>query len=981
MKRNIVHVISVFILVFLTGSSLLFSMGTAFVYAAPSTSASSTNTSNPINHKIRVAQIDLSNFYEYDRYGPIGGYGFEYLEEIANYTGWNYEFVPATWSQALEMLEKGELDLIAPAPRTLELEKKFSFSTKEVGLDYSVLCVAVENKNTAYNDFTTFDGMKVGLLSNSHVNKNFDMNAKENNFSVQKFYFENQASLLKALHDGKLDAILVSSLEKRPTERVIAKFSPTPYYFITQKGNSDILDPLNKALGKIKENNPYFDYDLQKKYYNWEETTVPLFTAEEKEFIKNAGPLKTVYDPAWAPIEYYDEETGTFSGINSDIFKMISDMTGLKFSYIKTSSYAVALDKITNGKVEILTGIDNDVNWANQHHLKLTDSYLTASIVLVKNKKARNLDTATFALAKDYLAATEYVKKSNPNAKIKYYDTPQDCFEAVNSGKADITYANSYVTEKILDNPKLNKLTIVDTVNLSDHLCIGVSNSANPILLSILNKSIHNLNATQLNNIIFKHTLGDNLDVNLDYFLYQKPQIVIGFLLMLFLVTTIVLSIMIKNRNRYNDEIKKVAYLDGVTGTDNYIKFKLDAENLLKNNKGRPYAVVYIDIYKFSYINDTFGYQAGDVILAEVSKKLNQHLGDFERAARISADNFVCLLGYESDKAIVKRGNAFQQQCNDHLASINNRFRVQFTSAIYKLNLDETDIPSLVGKAEIAHKTIGDVQKSPIVFYDLKIQNDFLRKKKLESYMSAALENEEFQIYLQPKFNMISNKIVGTEALVRWQHPSEGLIQPDQFIPLFESNGFILEMDFYVYETVCCLLRKWIDAGKPAMPVSVNVSKAHLATERFASQLKALVEKYDIPPRLLELELTESIFIDDSQEVVSLIQQLKDLGFTILIDDFGSGYSSLNLLKDLHVDILKLDKEFFRKDGMGEKDKIIVDGIIRIAHDLNMKIISEGIETQEQVDFLTHSGCRMAQGYFFAKPMTIKDFDEMIIVL
>ncbi|MEL7655145.1 MAG: EAL domain-containing protein, partial [Bacillota bacterium] len=624
--------------------------------------------------------------------------------------------------------------------------------------------------------------------------------------------------------------------------------------------------------------------------------------------------------------------------------------------------------------------IDNDASWASQHQLKLTDSYLSASIILVKNTNVTDLDSATFALAKDFLAATEYVKQANPNAKIIYYNSPLECFEAVNRGKAGITYANSYVAENILDDPRLNRLAIVETADLADHLCIGISDSADPILLSILNKSIHSITARELNNFIFKYTISENPDINLNYFLYQKPLLLIGFLAVLFSIITIILGIMIKNRNKYNEEIKKVAYLDSVTGTDNYIKFKIDAQNLLKNSKGKQYAIVYIDIYKFSYINDTFGYPTGDFILAEVAKELNHHLGESELAARISADNFVCLLKYVSDKAIAKRGNAFQKRCNDHLASIDNRLKVQFTSGIYKVNQGETGIPSLVGKADIAHKTIGDVNKAPLVFYDDKIQNEFLRKKKLESSMSTALRKEEFQIYLQPKFNLINHKIIGTEALVRWQHPSEGLISPDQFIPLFESNGFILELDFYVYEKVCSFLRKWIDEEKPVMPVSVNVSKAHLATERFASRLEALIQKYDIPPRLLELELTESIFIDDSQEAVSLIRDLKDMGFTILIDDFGSGYSSLHLLKDIPVDILKLDKEFFRIEGMEEKDKIIVDGIIRIANDLDLKVISEGIETQEQVDFLIRSGCRKAQGYFFARPMSITDYETFDIL-
>ena len=176
---------------------------------------------------------------------------------------------------------------------------------------------------------------------------------------------------------------------------------------------------------------------------------------------------------------------------------------------------------------------------------------------------------------------------------------------------------------------------------------------------------------------------------------------------------------------------------------------------------------------------------------------------------------------------------------------------------------------------------------------------------------------------------------------------------------------------------VCQVIRKWIDAGETVLPVSVNVSKAHLANQQFGAQLKALIGKYQIAPELLELELTESILFD-TQEADIMIRDLKKLGFSILIDDFGSGFSSLNLLKDLTVDILKLDKEFFRKGGMEKKDKIIVDGIIRIANDLDLKILSEGVENKEQVDFLIASGCHMAQGYYFARPMPVKDFEEMI---
>ena len=926
--------------------------------------------------KIRVAQIDLSNFYDYDRTGPIGGYGFEYLQDISAYTGWDYEYIPSTWDHALDMLEKGEIDFFGPAPMTPELQKRFDYCDLEVGLNYSVLCVDMENKQTAFNDYKALNGMTVGLLKDNPVNGSLAPYSKKNNFTVDIVLYDNQAALLKALHDHKIDAILTSSLEQRPTERVVARFAPTPYYFITAKGNKAIMGPLNDSMNQIKTNNPYYNYELQKKYYNWKEESEPIFTTEEKEYIKNAPALKTVYDPKWKPIEYYDETTGRFSGITSEFFQLLSKTTGLKFEFVKTNSYTESLGTIANKKADILCGIDNDAHWANKHNLVLSEPYLSASIVLVKNQKVKNLGTATAALSRDFLAATEYVKQYNPNMNIVYYNTPAECFQAVNKGEADITYANSYVAEELMKDPKLNKLSIVETVNLADEICIGISNTQDPLLVSILNKGINSISDMQMNNIIFKHTLNGTPKITLEYLIYKDPRYLIGALLILLLIVIGIMTFTIKVKNNHTKAIEKIAYTDNVTGSGNYEKFKIDAEAALKNAKGKSYAIVYLDLYKFSYINNTFGYNAGDNILAAVASILQEQLPSPECSARISADNFVCLVEYKSDASLAKKHYYFQKLCDEQLKLENSPISVNFISAFYRIGENEKDILALVGKADIAHKTVRDLHQGPIVFYDEDIRSKYLRDKELESSMLTALYNNEFLIYLQPKYDLLEKQLTGVEALVRWQHPTEGLIMPDQFISLFESNGFILKLDFYVYEKVLQMLRKWLDEGNPIYPVSVNVSKAHLANQQFVTHFKELVDSYQIPPYLIELELTESMFLNNAREAVAMIRLLKEFGFSISIDDFGSGYSSLNLLKDIPVDYLKLDKEFFRKDGMEEKDKIIVEGIISIAKDLQLKIISEGVETKDQIDFLLSVGCHMVQGFYFAKPMSVEEFEK-----
>jgi EAL domain-containing protein (putative c-di-GMP-specific phosphodiesterase class I) len=231
---------------------------------------------------------------------------------------------------------------------------------------------------------------------------------------------------------------------------------------------------------------------------------------------------------------------------------------------------------------------------------------------------------------------------------------------------------------------------------------------------------------------------------------------------------------------------------------------------------------------------------------------------------------------------------------------------------------------------------------------------------------------------MQPKIDLHSLQITGAEALVRWKLPTGEYIGPMEFIPVFENNGFITELDFYVYEKTFRALRQWIDAGKQPIIVSVNVSRIHLNDSRFLERLDYLVEKYKIPTNLIELEITENIFFKELDRLIFIMNSLRKRGFLISIDDFGSGYSSLNLLKTLPIDILKLDREFFMQNEMRENDKIIISGIITLAKGLGLKVISEGVETIEQVKFLRENSCDMAQGFLFYKPLPLDDFIDLI---
>jgi EAL domain-containing protein (putative c-di-GMP-specific phosphodiesterase class I) len=244
--------------------------------------------------------------------------------------------------------------------------------------------------------------------------------------------------------------------------------------------------------------------------------------------------------------------------------------------------------------------------------------------------------------------------------------------------------------------------------------------------------------------------------------------------------------------------------------------------------------------------------------------------------------------------------------------------------------------------------------------------------------MENALQHGEFKVFMQPKYDLKTGKIVAAEALTRWQKPDKGFMFPDDFIPVFEQNGFITQVDFYVLEVVCKTLRERIREHQPNVNISINQSRYLLHDEQYISKIEHMMDRYNVPPELLEFELTESLFFEDSKAMIDIMHQLKQLNLQVSIDDFGSGYSSLNVLKDVPADVIKLDKEFLNEKESSKESEIIIQKTVEMAKELNKRVICEGVETIEQVEFLKSIGCDMVQGFYYAKPMPMDEFFERL---
>lgn len=427
--------------------------------------------------------------------------------------------------------------------------------------------------------------------------------------------------------------------------------------------------------------------------------------------------------------------------------------------------------------------------------------------------------------------------------------------------------------------------------------------------------------------------------------------------------------------------VYKAAYEDPLTGLPSKMKHKLDVQALI-DKQDRRYAYVTFDIVNFKYINEMFGYDYGNHLLVHIANVIKRHIKDKELCARVSADNFALFVldekGQENLSARIER----LFEAITEVKEIGNGFSLcalKFSCGVYRVK-EAMDINNVRANANLARMESKNRLFNEIVYYDEALKTRRLEERELEYDAEEALKNGEFLVYCQPKYDVVSEQIIGAEALVRWNHSKRGMISPGVFIPLFEANGFVIELDMYVLDKVCELIAAWRAAGIPPVCISVNLSRTHLYERNLVERLVNVVKKHDVPPEYIEFELTESAFYDEMGTLLHVMEEIKKEGFRLSMDDFGSGYSSLNLLRQLPVDVLKLDREFF--GGMDEKEegdrgRRIVTHVISMAKDLEMSVLAEGVETKNQKDFLQEAKCDMIQGYYYARPMPVPEFERL----
>ncbi|WP_313527270.1 EAL domain-containing protein [Anaerotignum sp.] len=412
---------------------------------------------------------------------------------------------------------------------------------------------------------------------------------------------------------------------------------------------------------------------------------------------------------------------------------------------------------------------------------------------------------------------------------------------------------------------------------------------------------------------------------------------------------------------------------DALTGLYSKEYFYCLVEEVLLNHPDKKYDIICTDIERFKLVNELCGIKEGDALLKYVAQMIQSEANDIGICGRIGGDIFAIMVEHQDEYHEEDFIDGIE-----YINEFNSNLHCVIKYGIYVIEDRTLPADIMCDRARLAVESIKGKYKTYFSYYDDTIRQDLLDEQFIISNMKSALLNEEFVVYFQPKFDLVSEQICSAEALVRWMHPVKGMIPPNRFIKSFEKNGFITDLDFYVWEQTCKWIRSWIDRGNTPIPVSINMSRADIYNPQIDSILLSLLNKYNLTPNNIFLEITETAYTENSEQMVEVVKRLKKIGFIIEMDDFGSGYSSLNMLSELPIDVIKLDMRFMQNEDSSRNKRSIMSFVISLAKWMGLLVIAEGVETEEQVNLLKVLGCQRVQGYYFSKPLPVDLFEELI---
>ena len=931
---------------------------------------------------VRVGWYE-SAFHHTDEFGRKSGYGYEYQRRLSIYTGWTYEYVEGSWSQLLEKLIAGELDLLSDVSYTDERAEKILYSAEAMGSEGYHVFIAPGNTAIRADDFSTLNGKKVGVNKNSIQEKLFIAWAESHNVTPEIVEStEKTPVLLEMLANGEFDALVTLDTYGNSADVIpVCKIGFAESFFGINKNRPDLKQELDVAMNRLFEDNRDYNQQLTERF-NKASSVNSFLTAEENEWIDQREVIRVGYRDNFLPFCDLDDESGQLVGALSDFLSFAENSqrnATLRFETRAFHTMESALQALASHEIDCVFPLSISTYDGEQLGVISTDPIISSEMyaaVRTADRQGIERDRAmTVALASGHPSYETFVRDYFPKWNIVYYDDSESAFQDIASGKADCMLVSNYRLSRVNEQLAKYKLSALATDEVM-YVSFGM-NWEDDALYSILNKvtrlssdAIANSSLTKYGFLDEKVTLGDFVRANWAYFVAGAAVIAVVILLL------VLKNVRTTAKAEEGQQIISEAERDPLTNLYNWNFFLVYANRLRREAPEKHMDAVVINIDRFHSVNALHGRECGDQVLKELGKAIRDFTDETGGiAGRSHADRFhiYCREG-ENWQALLDRWQ-------DHMDSRFDKVSVHLRMGVKPWS--EGMEPELqFDKARTACNIVRGNYQSQVMVYDTAMEQKEERDQRLLNDLNRALERHELEVYYQPKYAIQSTlpKLSSAEALVRWKHPELGMISPEDFIKLFEQSGQISILDNYVWEEAAKQIAVWRDQYHFTMPVSVNLSRVDVFDPGLIATLDGIIQRYGLKSGDLKLEVTESAYTENADQLIRVIGELRSKGYEIEMDDFGSGYSSLNMLSSLPLDVLKMDIDFIRNIERNEKDFRLVELIIDIARYLRVPVVAEGVETENQLKLLKDAGCDIVQGYYFSRPLPAEEFLRKILM-
>ena len=930
---------------------------------------------------VRVGWYD-SSFNSMDPSSRRSGYAYEYQMKIAAYTGWRYEYVNGSWSELLQMLIDGEIDLMSDVSYTESRAEQMLFCSVPMGTEEYCLFVSGENSAISSTDYSTLNGKRIGVNKNS-VQADFyrEWCRRQGVISEIVDVTGSEEESLNLLRSGALDGYVTvdsfsaDQMETRPVP--ICKVGSSDFFFAVSASRPDLLRELEGAMNRIREENRNYSQQLTAKYLV--STGANAFLSpEEQTWLGSHTPIRVGYQDNYMAFCARDPETGALTGALKDYLDIVTTSVlnaKLVFEPVAYPTATAALEAMKNGEVDCVFPANLSVGDGEALGLFMTPPLISTDIMAVVRQTSQQLLTSrqhvVVAVNEGNPNYDSFLHDHYPTWRVVYYPTTNDCLQAVSQNVADCVLISSYRYNNIARQCTRLRLTAISTGIDLDY-CFAVSAGSSE-LYSILSRAAGLVPASTMNTAL-SYYLTEDAKTTLGDFLSEHSWAVAG---IVGAVVLVILILMIRSMNagKKAGRLISATETDELTGLYNRDYFLQYATRLHQEHPEMPMDAVVLNIDGFHSVNAIHGRAFGDAVLRALGGEIRVISGELGGiAGRFEADRFDIYCPQQQDY------HAIHKRLQARLDTVSPSVTIPLRMGVMPWQPD-LEAVQMFDRARTACSMARENFQEHLVIFDEEMRKRENYEQRLLNDLRRALDSFEFEVYYQPQYDIQSDppRLVSAEALVRWNHPELGMIPPVDFITLFERNGKISEVDQYVWSEAARQVARWRDLYGVTLPVSVNLSRVDVFDPALESALEKLLAYNGLAFGALRMEVTESAYTENADQVIRVVEGLRNKGYIVEMDDFGSGYSSLNMLSAMPVDVLKMDRVFIRNIAVNEKDAHLVSLILGIARSMKVQVVAEGVETEEQLRILKDLGCSLVQGFYFSKPLPPDVFEDEII--